>query len=359
MPFRDDLRESGRLQKANFSVPHGVRAAIVVVAPIVIGLAIGHLELVYTTLGALLLTNTEGPNSSTLPLRFLLLGCVTEPLGFAVGTMVALTGLAAVPLVGVGVFIGLLSGESLAVAQVGRFTAIFFAVGVGLPGASSGVVFERLWLSMLGAALAFAGALVHSLVTSRRPSPEATATFWRLTQQRTGLKQLWPTTISLQSQVLQGAAGAGVASMVGLAIGLALNLPRDFWIVVTIITAIRPRIGPTAALSLIIVLGTVAGAAMAAAITIGTGNVYALDALLFLFAVAMFSTRGVNLGLTQVSFTPFVIILLNLLYPGQWQLAEARILDVAIGGALAIVTVYFLRAWTELPTYIERPAREG
>jgi uncharacterized membrane protein YccC len=57
----------------------------------------------------------------------------------------------------------------------------------------------------------------------------------------------------------------------------------------------------------------------------------------------MFAVRGVNLGLSQVLITPFIIILLNLLFPGQWELAGIRILDVTIGGAIAILTVYLVR----------------
>jgi uncharacterized membrane protein YccC len=44
----------------------------------------------------------------------------------------------------------------------------------------------------------------------------------------------------------------------------------------------------------------------------------------------------------QVFPVPLVVILLNLLYPGQWQLGGFRILDVIIGGVIAIATVYLL-----------------
>jgi len=36
---------------------------------------------------------------------------------------------------------------------------------------------------------------------------------------------------------------------------------------------------------------------------------------------------------------PFIIILLNIYYPGQWYLSFIRILDVAIGGAIAVAMV--------------------
>ena len=36
---------------------------------------------------------------------------------------------------------------------------------------------------------------------------------------------------------------------------------------------------------------------------------------------------------------PFIIILLNIYYPGEWYLSFIRILDVAIGGAIAVAMV--------------------
>ena len=134
----------------------------------------------------------------------------------------------------------------------------------------------------------------------------------------------------------------GAASAVGLAVGLALGLPRDFWIVVTVIIALRPKIGPTVSFTAMMVLGTIVGAAIAGAVTLEVSNVYLLEALLFGFAIAMFAIRDVNLGLFQVFFSPFIIVLLNLLYPGNWQLAEIRILDVTIGGVIAILMVYLV-----------------
>lgn len=95
--------------------------------------------------------------------------------------------------------------------------------------------------------------------------------------------------------------------------------------------------------ALMMVIGTVAGAVIAAPITAEIGDVHLLEALLLVFAACMFATKGVNLGLSQVFITPFIIILLNLLYPGEWQLAGIRVLDVVIGGAVAILTVYLTR----------------
>lgn len=334
------LREAARLDRTNLSLLGGLRGGAFTVAPMALVLATGDLSLVYTTLGAMLLTNTEGPNATPMPLRFLLLATLTEASAFAMGTAVALTGLAAVPIVGLGVLAGMLAGDGMAVAQVGRVTAVLFAVGVGLPGASAGVIPLRFGFALLGGLLALAGCWLQRSLAARDTA--AGSAYWSAGTTRGGLRQLWPTDLSFRFHIFRWAIAAGAGSAFGLAVGLLLGLPRDFWIVVTIVVALRPRVGPTVAMTLTIVAGTILGAMLAASITLETKDLAVLGSLLFVFGVLMFGTRGANLGLVQVFFTPFIIVLLDILYPGDWHLAEVRVLDVAIGGAIAILSVYLL-----------------
>ena len=54
----------------------------------------------------------------------------------------------------------------------------------------------------------------------------------------------------------------------------------------------------------------------------------------------LFAVIGINIILIQIFIVPFIIILLSIYYPGQWYLSLIRILDVAIGGAIAVAVVY-------------------
>jgi hypothetical protein len=338
------LKEAARLERPNFSISHGFSTALVVTAPLVVALAAGHPEFVFATLGAMMVINTEGPNAAPLPLHVLLLACFTEASAFALGTLAGLTGILAIPLVGLGVFFALVVGGNQALGQLGKYTAIFFAVGVGLPGGSTGGAVERLWLSLLGGLLALLGLWLHRSLTSKKASGGASkaSETWQA-QLRRYTRPARPSAVTLQSEAFRHSIAIGAASALGLTVGLALGLPRDFWVVVTIIIALRPKLGPTVSFAAMMAIGTIAGAAIAAAITFETSDVFLLEGLLLVFATMMFALRGVNLGLSQVFVTPFIIILLNLLYPGQWQLAEFRILDVSIGGAISILTVYLVR----------------
>ena len=151
---------------------------------------------------------------------------------------------------------------------------------------------------------------------------------------------------SIHSEAFRQALLTGMAATAGLAIGLTLKLPRDIWILVTIIITIRPTVGPTINSTVILVVGTVAGAVIAAAATLAIASTETLVGLLFVFAFAMFSSRLVNQALYQMFLTPFLIILLNLIYPGSWWFALARIADISLGGGVAIATVYLLMLGT-------------
>jgi uncharacterized membrane protein YccC len=139
---------------------------------------------------------------------------------------------------------------------------------------------------------------------------------------------------------LRSALMVGIASALGYTIGLVLGLPRDFWIIITIIVAVRPNGSLTITFTSMMIIGTIAGALIAAVVLHETTNLYLLLILLFSFAVVVFATSGVNVILTQIFLVPFIIILLNIYYPGEWYLSFIRIFDVAIGGVIAVAMVY-------------------
>jgi uncharacterized membrane protein YccC len=333
------LEDVTRIDRSAFSINVGLRAGIFVSAPLLLGLLTGQKELVYSTLGAWFLTNAAGPRTAPTPLKLVFVACFTEAFAFGLGTLSSTTGFIAILLIGIGVFLAMLLGAKPGWAQVGTFTAIFFAVGVGLPGGSISDAGDRLVLSLLGGLWGFLGIGLRSYFASRRKSRSGVGS-----SSKNALAETISKTKSLtnQSDAIKRAMTVGAASAVGLAVGLLLGLPRDFWIVVTIILALRPSIPATINFSSMIVVGTLAGTLIAALITFEALNDYLLWVFLLAFSLAFYATRGMNLGLSQVFMTPFIIVLLNILYPGHWQLAELRILDVAIGGALAVLTALIL-----------------
>ena len=136
----------------------------------------------------------------------LLLVCCEEAAAFGVGTLTATTGHLLSPiLLAIGVFVSLFAWSYTKWAAVGMFTAIAFAVGVGLPGYSIQSAGLRIFFSVIGMLWALLGILIHRFVMSHRiqlsePGNAATA----------GEKQSTP-----RLEALRRALSIGIASALG------------------------------------------------------------------------------------------------------------------------------------------------
>src|ERR1700722_17348976 len=105
------FKDVTRLDRSALRPSIGIRAAIFVTAPIIVGFAIHEPMLAYATLGAVFLTNTEG-QPSLLPSWVLLVACFTAAAAFGLGTIAATTGLSPL-LLAIFVSIALLARGSL------------------------------------------------------------------------------------------------------------------------------------------------------------------------------------------------------------------------------------------------------
>jgi hypothetical protein len=314
----------------------GVRAAAFALAPLILGLVLGQAgagaiatlgtlnEDVVSTLGAINLTVTEGGPPSFLR-RFgpLAVGCLLNALAFSIGTLVGLAGWVAVPLVAVGVSACLIVRLRPELFQVGLVTAVVFVVGVGLPGGSEAAAYSRFWLILAGGLWALFGAVLQWLAQRRRVASTPTV----------GAQPPAPSS----SEIAVHSLVVAVAVAAGLAISDYVGLVRDYWVMLTVISCVRlmPRL--TLSFTAMRVLGTIAGAVLGFVTTVLIGaNAPLAIVPMFAFGVGMFSTRNANYIVFTLFLTAFIIVLLNLAYPGDQLLALTRILDTCIGGALAL-----------------------
>ena len=319
--FIDDI---ARVDRSSFSIVTGLRAGIFAIAPLLLIPLVGYRGASFAALGAMWLTNTESPKSK-MPLWILLVACLSESLAVGLGTLAGTAG-SIVPLLGgLGIFLPMLLHGNERWTRIGTYTAITFAMGVGLPGLSN-APFLRAFYSIVGTLWALAGISLQRVIESRKA--------------REGIK-VSIKRFELHPDAVRSALTMGVASAFGFWIGMALGLPRDFWVVVTIIITVQPSFNSTLKFTSRMVLGTIAGALIGAAV-LYSNQLYLELALLGVFAVLMFASRGVNLGLVQIFLAPFIIVLLNFVYGGTADFAEARVLDVAIGGVISLATVYVL-----------------
>jgi uncharacterized membrane protein YccC len=148
--------------------------------------------------------------------------------------------------------------------------------------------------------------------------------------------------MTLDSMVARHALRYGTTTAVGLIIAMAADLTKGYWITLTIAVVLRPFVAATLSRAVLRVAGTVLGAALTAVVVVGVTNTAELIALLFVLAVLAFSLMPLNYALGVVFLTPLVITLISLTSAGGWVLAEHRIVNTLIGGALALAGGYLL-----------------
>ncbi|MEU6216506.1 FUSC family protein [Streptomyces sp. NPDC047022] len=135
------------------------------------------------------------------------------------------------------------------------------------------------------------------------------------------------------------------AATSGLALAYLLGLEKGYWVVITVAVVVKPELSLSLVATEQRVLGTVLGALLGVSVIILCPTSWALIIALFVATALAVATVRVNYGLSVVFVTPLVLILLNVPHPGDWRLADIRVLDTLLGvGIGLLVSVTVLRA---------------
>ena len=122
---------------------------------------------------------------------------------------------------------------------------------------------------------------------------------------------------------------AGVVSEV-------LPLQRSYWVPLTVAIVLKPDYGSVFARALQRGIGTVVGAVAGAVLLVLVHGAWLLIPFGVLAALLPFG-RSRNYGLLATFLTPLVVVLIDLLSPGGWQLAGDRLIDTLIGCAIVLL----------------------
>ncbi|HEX6518422.1 MAG TPA: FUSC family protein [Streptosporangiaceae bacterium] len=130
-------------------------------------------------------------------------------------------------------------------------------------------------------------------------------------------------------------ACVGVAGLVSE----VLPLQRSYWVPLTVAIVFKPDYGSVFARTVQRGLGTVVGAVLGAVLIAAIHGLALLIPFALLAALLPYG-RSRNYGLLATFLTPLVVILIDLLSPGGWQLAEDRLIDTLIGCAIVLAIGY-------------------
>ncbi|MEH2138147.1 FUSC family protein [Nostoc sp.] len=139
-----------------------------------------------------------------------------------------------------------------------------------------------------------------------------------------------------------------------------LPLPRGYWITLTALVALKPNFGGTSETTVQRVIGTILGGIIGISLILLLKNSLAIAVcFLFLVFIAM-SVRSLSYSIFIILLTPAIILLLNLIKAGGWEVGVLRIVDSLIGGVLALLGSYLLfPTWErqQLPAQLEKTIR--
>jgi uncharacterized membrane protein YccC len=115
-----------------------------------------------------------------------------------------------------------------------------------------------------------------------------------------------------------------------------LPLQRSYWVPLTVAIVLKPDYGSVFARALQRGIGTVVGAVAGAVLLVLVHGTWLLIPFGVLAALLPFG-RSRNYGLLATFLTPLVVVLIDLLSPGGWRLAEDRLIDTLIGCAIVLL----------------------
>ena len=327
------LEELTRWERGRIDLRRGALGALLVVLPLVIGYLVGLAEAaVLVSVGALNLLLVEAPKPGRTPGRTLLVAVGVNAVAFGAGTIVGLLPrLVELPFVAVGIFVALLGSRWATWQNASFIAAVMFVFAVGVPPTTEIGILLRPSAVLLGGVWVVSTLAVLNML---RSSPERDVFSPPVPSPR----------IDLASSRARNrhAAAVAITATAGLWLGLVLGLPRDYWVMLTVLVALRPDLAATVSYSASRGAGTVVGAAGAFAVTSLTSSPWILFPVLGATTWLALATRSVNYLVYAVGITLTVILLLNLAYSGGPSLAVTRVIDTVIGGALALVAAFLL-----------------
>jgi uncharacterized membrane protein YccC len=119
-----------------------------------------------------------------------------------------------------------------------------------------------------------------------------------------------------------------------------LPLQRSYWVVLTVVIVMKPDLGSVFVRAVQRGAGTIIGAVLGAIIlAVVPYGLWLLLPFAVLAALLPYG-RSRNYGLFAIFLTPLVVLLIDLLAPGGWQLALDRLIDTLLGCAIVLLVGY-------------------
>lgn len=161
---------------------------------------------------------------------------------------------------------------------------------------------------------------------------------------------------SLHSNIFRHSLRIGICVFAGFLIGQAFPVGHSYWILLTIITILKPAYGISKQRNIQRLLGTVLGAVVVFALLYFVQNNRILFSLLVLSMIIGYSFLQIQYAVSVAAITMFVLFTFHFMQPADFNtVATDRVIDTAIGSVLSFTAaLFFLPKWEQdqVPEYI-------
>lgn len=165
--------------------------------------------------------------------------------------------------------------------------------------------------------------------------------------------------VRARSQIFRHAMRLAFVSALSVAVTRALRLQMPQWVTVAVIGILAPYSTATVLRGVQRVAGTVLGGIVAAVLAATIKHPLGIFLLIFVFTSVGVSFLPLNYGAYSMLQTP-TYVLLSEMGTGDWHLAETRVVNTLLGGALALLGTRFLwpgAEWKALAGEVSRGLR--
>jgi uncharacterized membrane protein (TIGR01666 family) len=163
--------------------------------------------------------------------------------------------------------------------------------------------------------------------------------------------------LSFSSTIFRHSLRLTISIAIGFAIGLVFPLQNVYWILLTIVVIMRPGYGLTKQRSFQRIIGTVVGGIIAFAVLSFVHNSIIIGTLTIVCMLLGYAFTTINYRIGATFVTIYVVFVYAMLTPDITDVIQYRIIDTAVGAAIAFFANYLLWPTWEflnLPVFIKK-----
>lgn len=163
--------------------------------------------------------------------------------------------------------------------------------------------------------------------------------------------------LSFSSTIFRHSLRITLSIAIGFAIGIIFPLQNVYWILLTIVVIMRPGYGLTKQRSFQRIVGTILGGIIAFAVLSVVHNTIIITTLTIVCMLLGYAFTAINYRIGATFVTIYVVFVYGMLTPDITDVIQYRIVDTAIGAAIAFFANYLLwPSWEflNLPVFIKK-----